>query len=661
MCSRKKVRLHFEQRAFHMFTLVHQGCSLSLSGVVRSTNPRSTKSSDDWAELRVDSQSEITECCSVNSSNSTNTKSLEVLNVRDILRIDVQSSSLVSNERDISRNSLEPFGRMSVRCFIVNKVVLDGVGDDFENSRKLKLRVGDVNSPLDQVDVFLDYDRRRPPLGLLPGNKLTLFRVRRRLTTSKNIVLIGDSNFDFEIGDSDSIGHIMANRESSLKVPDKLLLNFSPLFRDSLDQTAFRVRCRILRIKSLQFTWRCRLCFKPAKITGSPTHNPTCPECHKSCTTDRSRHKSCCAELQVSMCCEVHDGTTSVGAWFSNRDEIMALLKVSLSRSYIDQMIRLSRIYGSFQFRRDSVLENGRLPDWPQDSIPIFSRLFENLRKSTCNLPGEIRIYCKQIEEPQLLDSSDIQPRFHDSLEFVRRPELPSEYRQWIANKQYLSTYHFPQTNLSVLRSTLLEGSVLHDEVSRTKDLYLSTNGSVQGDTSTDCTNIVDKADPPPLEVPSKIWGLDPFFRSYCKLFIERIRLLKTFHNTSGVFDLYGHPISHVEVVATLIGIRKQETFAAFTVDDGTGILRCVFWYPKSDLSQVPKFDVNLGDTVVIRGRLSQYRNSVELAVRYIARVTSHYSELLHWLDVVKLDRIYHQDFKIMHRIRKKIPGINLR
>ncbi|XP_019492064.1 PREDICTED: CST complex subunit STN1 isoform X5 [Hipposideros armiger] len=79
-------------------------------------------------------------------------------------------------------------------------------------------------------------------------------------------------------------------------------------------------------------------------------------------------------------------------------------------------------------------------------------------------------------------------------------------------------------------------------------------------------------------ETPSLLWGLDPVFLAFAKLYIRDILDLKESHQVPGVFFYNGHPIKQVDVLGTVIGVRERDAFYSYGVDDSTGVINCICW-----------------------------------------------------------------------------------
>ncbi|XP_066880845.1 CST complex subunit STN1 isoform X6 [Kogia breviceps] len=79
-------------------------------------------------------------------------------------------------------------------------------------------------------------------------------------------------------------------------------------------------------------------------------------------------------------------------------------------------------------------------------------------------------------------------------------------------------------------------------------------------------------------ETPSLLWGLDPVFLAFAKLYIRDILDLKESRQVPGVFFYSGHPIKQVDILGTVIGVRERDAFYIYGVDDSTGVINCICW-----------------------------------------------------------------------------------
>eukprot|EP00937_MAST-01D_sp_MAST-1D-sp2_P005105 g5105.t1 len=104
------------------------------------------------------------------------------------------------------------------------------------------------------------------------------------------------------------------------------------------------------------------------------------------------------------------------------------------------------------------------------------------------------------------------------------------------------------------------------------------------------------------------LWGLDPLFWSYVKLFAVQIRQLSSFEGTADTHMLYGRPITKVEIVGTVVSVSDKAKFVKYVVDDGTDVVPCIQWKVHSDgvvrgaTQQAPP--LQLGQTVCVQGKL---------------------------------------------------------
>ncbi|XP_027451934.1 CST complex subunit STN1 isoform X6 [Zalophus californianus] len=146
-------------------------------------------------------------------------------------------------------------------------------------------------------------------------------------------------------------------------------------------------------------------------------------------------------------------------------------------------------------------------------------------------------------------------------------------------------------------------------------------------------------------ETPSLLWGLDPVFLAFAKLYIGDILDLKESRQVPGVFFYNGHPIKQVEILGTVIERREKDAFFSYGVDDSTGVINCICWKKSNNTesssattaaatlgelnltSQLKKLQdtierktkIEIGDIIQIRGYVHTYREEREI------RVTTYY------------------------------------
>ncbi|XP_065151472.2 CST complex subunit STN1 [Paramisgurnus dabryanus] len=79
-------------------------------------------------------------------------------------------------------------------------------------------------------------------------------------------------------------------------------------------------------------------------------------------------------------------------------------------------------------------------------------------------------------------------------------------------------------------------------------------------------------------ELPSMLWGLDPVFSAYSKLYIVDILQMRESRQVPGVYFYKTHPIFQVDVLGTVVCKREREDFYCYGVDDSTGVINCLCW-----------------------------------------------------------------------------------
>uniref|UniRef100_A0A673INV0 CST complex subunit STN1 n=1 Tax=Sinocyclocheilus rhinocerous TaxID=307959 RepID=A0A673INV0_9TELE len=88
----------------------------------------------------------------------------------------------------------------------------------------------------------------------------------------------------------------------------------------------------------------------------------------------------------------------------------------------------------------------------------------------------------------------------------------------------------------------------------------------------------VNPADADADELPSVLWGLDPVFSAYSRLYITDILQMKESRQVPGVYFYKTHPLFQVDVLGTVVYKREREDFYCYGVDDSTGVINCLCW-----------------------------------------------------------------------------------
>ncbi|XP_005403854.1 PREDICTED: CST complex subunit STN1 isoform X2 [Chinchilla lanigera] len=175
-------------------------------------------------------------------------------------------------------------------------------------------------------------------------------------------------------------------------------------------------------------------------------------------------------------------------------------------------------------------------------------------------------------------------------------------------------------------------------------------------------------------ETPSLLWGLDPVFVAFAKLYIRDILAMKESRQVPGIFLYNGHPIKQVDILGTVIGMRERDAFYSYGVDDSTGVINCICW-KKSDstesspaapssareLSVISKLEklqeaieqrsrIEIGDIIRIRGYIRTYREEREIHATIYYKVDDpmwniQIARMLELPDLYR--RVYDQPFHI--------------
>ncbi|XP_023190121.1 CST complex subunit STN1 [Xiphophorus maculatus] len=86
----------------------------------------------------------------------------------------------------------------------------------------------------------------------------------------------------------------------------------------------------------------------------------------------------------------------------------------------------------------------------------------------------------------------------------------------------------------------------------------------------------------PADEPPAMLWGMDPIFSAFARLFVRDILQMTESIQVPGIYFYNLHPIYKVDVLGIVVYKRERDDFFCYGVDDGTGVINCLCW--KSNL-----------------------------------------------------------------------------
>ncbi|XP_063290631.1 CST complex subunit STN1 [Pelobates fuscus] len=184
-------------------------------------------------------------------------------------------------------------------------------------------------------------------------------------------------------------------------------------------------------------------------------------------------------------------------------------------------------------------------------------------------------------------------------------------------------------------------------------------------------------------EIPSLLWGLDPVFLAFPKLYIKDILELNESYQVPGIFFYKEHPIKQVDILGTIVSVREKDNFYSYGVDDSTGVITCTCWkrtVPTSesrsevrvhqstsgakgldDLMQElykeeeQKARMELGDVIRVRGYIKVFRGQREIVASLFYKVDDPmlHVQIARMFDVLYLYRnVYDKPFKIPEHMK---------
>ncbi|XP_068646629.1 CST complex subunit STN1 [Aristolochia californica] len=151
---------------------------------------------------------------------------------------------------------------------------------------------------------------------------------------------------------------------------------------------------------------------------------------------------------------------------------------------------------------------------------------------------------------------------------------------------------------------------------------------------------------------------MDPRQSSHVKLFASDVVSLTVKQHPSEAPSFFhdGRLVSKLETVGVVVSHERKERFLKFVIDDGSGCIPCILWLnhlqspyfawaSPSDVELIAAMAadhasmIQLGILVRIRGKISFYRDTLQVIVSDVLVERDPNAETLHWLDSIRLAR----------------------
>ncbi|XP_028827345.1 CST complex subunit STN1 [Denticeps clupeoides] len=170
-------------------------------------------------------------------------------------------------------------------------------------------------------------------------------------------------------------------------------------------------------------------------------------------------------------------------------------------------------------------------------------------------------------------------------------------------------------------------------------------------------------------ESPSLLWGLDPVFSAFARLYIKDILEMRESCQVPGIYIFNSHPIFQVDVLGIVVFRREREDFFSYGVDDGTGVINCLCWKNDKwrDQDEPVKWDrtvgasgafnveehvrklqqaqrcrstLEIGDLIRVRGSVKTFRGNREIMSSFYYKVNDPVMEVqISWM--MELPKLY--------------------
>uniref|UniRef100_A0A8C5WIN1 CST complex subunit STN1 n=1 Tax=Leptobrachium leishanense TaxID=445787 RepID=A0A8C5WIN1_9ANUR len=166
-------------------------------------------------------------------------------------------------------------------------------------------------------------------------------------------------------------------------------------------------------------------------------------------------------------------------------------------------------------------------------------------------------------------------------------------------------------------------------------------------------------------EIPSVLWGLDPVFLTFARLYVKDILEIKESYQVPGIFFYNKHPIKQVDILGTIVYVREKDSFYTY---GGNAIL--LFVWPHQSTSgskgldemmqdlyreEAQKAKMEIGDVIRVRGYIKVFRSQREIVASNFFKVDDPMLDLqiARMLDLPFLYRnVYDKPFSIPEHMK---------
>ncbi|XP_074928988.1 CST complex subunit STN1 isoform X2 [Chelonoidis abingdonii] len=165
-------------------------------------------------------------------------------------------------------------------------------------------------------------------------------------------------------------------------------------------------------------------------------------------------------------------------------------------------------------------------------------------------------------------------------------------------------------------------------------------------------------------EMPSLLWGLNPVFSAFARLYIKDIKEMKESKQVPGIFFYNGHPIRQVDVVGTVVLRKERDAFYNYGGLATSCSSDLVEQMKKLQEEMLQKTKLEIGDIVKVRGHIRIYREQREIQASIYYKVDDPMCEvqISRMLELPCLYReVYDKPFKIPEDAQSAPGGLNLR
>ncbi|XP_074540331.1 CST complex subunit STN1 isoform X3 [Halichoeres trimaculatus] len=161
-------------------------------------------------------------------------------------------------------------------------------------------------------------------------------------------------------------------------------------------------------------------------------------------------------------------------------------------------------------------------------------------------------------------------------------------------------------------------------------------------------------------ETPSMLWGLDPVFAAYAKLYVRDILQMTESTQVPGIYFYNSHPVFKVDVLGTVVSKRERDDFFCYGVGKHTDGAQAGF-NPEAELeklrrAQQSRCHLEIGELLRVRGSVKTARLQREITASVYYKVNDPVMAVqIEWM--MEVPQLYRQCYDKPFLLQPDVMG----